>query len=83
MLWILKRMVEDSGAEVECRPLVPKVSGSNPMMNGFLLATSGLNFCHTNRASTGYKITLNFQAFGLIAFFRNFKFDYFKSMYGF
>ena len=36
--------VEDSGAEVERRPLVSKVTGSSPVTLGFF---------HTNDASTG------------------------------
>ena len=33
----LNNIVEDSGAEVERRPLVTKLSGSNPVMSGFCL----------------------------------------------
>ena len=35
-----QNVVEDSGTEVERRPLVPKVPGSNPVMSGFCLCSN-------------------------------------------
>ena len=32
-----RNCVVDSGAVIECRPLVPKVPGSNPVISGFYL----------------------------------------------
>ena len=47
--------MEDSGTEVERRPLVPKVPGSNPVMSGFCL----LDFpTHTARVLVNISLKL-------------------------